>query len=109
MATNQEKLDKIYDTILVLQKIVENGSIDALNYKVKDVAGKEQSVFDLVRSVGGTQYDVPWYGFDGKVPAGGRNTTRLSTDVGWNDTRIAELNKKLDALTAAVAKLTKEN
>lgn len=100
---NQRRFIETADTIAVIGKIVEQSVMNMLNYKVKDVAGKDQSLLDLVRSVGGTHYDVPWYGFDGQVqPEGQRRTTRLATDAGWNDARAAGLAREVLTLQETV-------
>ena len=60
-------------------------------------------------------YQVPWYGFDGKTqPKGQRNTISLGTMIGWLDSGISNIinavkanGAKLDGLQAAVAELGK--
>jgi hypothetical protein len=44
-------------------------------------------------------HEFPWFGFDGKVPADGRQTTSIKTDVGWADARATGiLNATLNAI-----------
>jgi hypothetical protein len=44
--------------------------------------------------------DVPWYGFDGRVPESGRTTTNPATDLGWADSRAAGLVAEIRDLKA---------
>lgn len=75
-------------------------------------AEEQRELLRLVRYVASAQFradlfnfEVPWHGFDGNVPASGRTTTTLGTDLGWADARAAglpsataaELAKKLAA------------
>lgn len=50
--------------------------------------------------------DLPWFGFDGRIPEGGRTTTNLKTDLGWADTRIVGLASALAGLTELVKQLS---
>jgi hypothetical protein len=57
--------------------------------------------------------DIPWYGFDGKIPDSGRTTTSVATDIGWSDARAAGGNglvtsavNKIDALATELADKT---
>lgn len=43
-------------------------------------------------------HDIPWFGFEGKIPADGRKTTTLATDVGWADTGRANVLGAINAL-----------
>lgn len=99
MATNQEKLDKIYDTSVVADKKAFEGSMDFGNYKVKENAtGRMVSLFDGARDNYGLHTPIDWKGFDGKTPTQGRKTTTIATDVAYNDTRFADINRKLDTV-----------
>jgi hypothetical protein len=50
--------------------------------------------------------EVPWYGFDGKIPESGRTTTTPATDLGWADSRAAGLAAAVAGLTELVKQLT---
>lgn len=60
--------------------------------------------------------EVPWYGFDGKVqPKGARSTVTMAGFLGWFDSGLhvisrglGEIKGSVDALTLAVAELTKK-
>jgi hypothetical protein len=49
--------------------------------------------------------DVPWFGFDGSIPASGRTTTTPATDIGWADSRAAGAVNQTAALAEDVAEL----
>jgi len=70
------------------------GTIDALG---RDVVGDSAAAT--------LHMPIQWFGFDGKVPAEGRNTTTLFTDIGWSDARVAGTNGLLHGLTAQVGTL----
>jgi hypothetical protein len=53
--------------------------------------------------------DIPWYGWDGKVPESGRTTTTPAVDMGWNDARMAGLISEIRALRAAVDGIAPED
>lgn len=48
-----------------------------------------QAIQDLIKGVpeAVVSHDFPWYGFDGNLPAAGRTTTNIKTDLGWADAR----------------------
>jgi GH25 family lysozyme M1 (1,4-beta-N-acetylmuramidase) len=46
---------------------------------------------------------VPWYGYDGAVPATGRDTTSLRLQAGWADTATVAISKKIDDVATALA------
>jgi hypothetical protein len=48
-------------------------------------------------------HEFPWYGFDGKVPAEGRTTTSIKTDIGWADARATGTFQTLLATIKALA------
>lgn len=39
--------------------------------------------------------EVPWYGFNGSVPAEGRTTTSVALSTGWNDALFSAVNREL--------------
>lgn len=49
--------------------------------------------------------EVPWYGYDGKIPLEGRKTTSLRLQAGWADTTSVNLTNSIAAVHDAVKAL----
>lgn len=75
----------------------EIASIADLDSIGKDIA---EIPIDTLRS------EVPWYGYDGKVPAEGRKTTSLRLQAGWADTTSVGLSRDIKGVLDAVKNLS---
>lgn len=74
---------------------------DALSGKKEDDVGTvekftPEALEQLATAV--MNKEVPWFGFDGKVPTQGRNTTTLRLQLGWLDAQSASLNRSVDEI-----------
>lgn len=103
--SNQKKFDAMYDRIF--------GALPSLPHRGARRLADDKDITDLPNRI--MNYQVPWYGFDGKTqPKGQRNTVSLGTMIGWLDSGIHNLmtaikanGAKLDGLQAAVTELGK--
>lgn len=90
--SNQNKFDKMYNRIFgALPEKPHRGG------RLADLKDMEDLPWRIL------EHKVPWYGFDGKEqPKGKRNTTTLSTAIGWLDSALHQLLTGQAAIMAAV-------
>jgi murein DD-endopeptidase MepM/ murein hydrolase activator NlpD len=76
---------------------------DRINGVITDPAAKVLTTKDIpVIAQNVVNYEVPWYGFDGKIPASGRRTTNLTAQLGWQDTATNSLAAAAKSVAPAV-------
>ncbi|MFJ7748723.1 hypothetical protein ACIQXM_02060 [Arthrobacter sp. NPDC097144] len=105
MADNQTRFNQGMDRIM--------GGIGGKPARQDQRIADDKDIADLPRSI--MNYEVPWYGFDGKAPTSGRKTVNLAAFLGWIDSGLNNLSRGLgeikgsvDALTLAVLELTRK-
>lgn len=52
---------------------------------------------------------VPWYGYDGKVPASGRKDTTLKLQAGWHDSQVVGIQNDIKKVSVGSVALTDED
>lgn len=53
--------------------------------------------------------EVPWYGYDGKVPESGRKTTSLRLQAGWADTTAVGISNAIKAVSVGKVELSEND